>query len=160
GSAIIVIAGIDGPGGQSPAAQLTVPQGVTTFSVSVGSGTGRLIAASNNPAVATAVVDPNGTLRITGLRAGRAGLRLTDAATNAVRHVGVRVRNADGGLPGIPDHVMIGSVSEDTPGDLALWRNFGSGATNTRVDLRYIYLNGGPFNGWYTWSGGAGSRAT
>ena len=76
-----------------------------------------------------------------------------------MRHLGVRVRHPDGSLPGLPPHLAIGSVSEDTEADSTLWRSFGSGRTNTRVDLRYLYLNGGPFLGWYGWAGGNGNRA-
>src|SRR5262249_16893484 len=31
---------------------------------------------------------------------------------------------------------------------------------NRRVDIRYIYLNGGPVNGWDTWTPTPGDRAT
>ena len=69
------------------------------------------------------------------------------------RYIGIRVRTEDGQLPGLPDYVTIGSVSEDTTGDLAFWQDFDSSdpLTNKYVDSRYIYLNGGPISGWRSW---------
>src|SRR5581483_6393092 len=116
-------------------------------------------AATNDSQVATAAIAATSRLRLAGVAPGRTGLRLRDASSGAVRHLGVRVREPDGSLPGLPAHVAIGSVSEDTESDLALWRSFEEGALNTRVELRYVYLNGGPFGGWYDWQGGGGSRA-
>jgi len=155
----IVIDGVDGAG--APALQVTVPLGVSDFTLSrTGGGTASFTVATNNPdAVAPAIVGAT-TLRIDARQPGRAGLRITDAASGAVRHVGIRVRHGDGSLPGFPQHLAVGSVSEDIADDLALWRGFGTGPTNTRVDMRYIYLNGGPFSGWYGWAGGNGNRAT
>ena len=75
-------------------------------------------------------------------------------AGNVSRWLGIRVRKADGTLPGLPDYLAVGSVSQDTTTDLAMWRNFGGGASNTRVDARYIYLNDGPYNPtWTSWGG-------
>ena len=63
------------------------------------------------------------------------------------------MRTDEGELPGLPDYVTIGSVSEDTAGDLAFWQDFDSSdpLTNKYVDSRYIYLNGGPISGWRSW---------
>ncbi|MDX2170952.1 MAG: cellulose binding domain-containing protein [Deltaproteobacteria bacterium] len=156
--AAIQIAGVDQP--FSPALQLTVVQGVTDFALALAGGaTPAFSVASNNPAVADAAIVAGPTLRITAVGAGRAGLRITDAASGAVRHIGVRVRTSAGALPGLPEHLAIGSVSEDSATDLGMWRGFGSGAKNRRVDIRYIYLNGGPIGGWYDWQGGGGNRA-
>jgi len=154
----IQIAGVDQP--FVPARQITVDQGTTDFALSLAGGAAPAFSvATNNPDVAAVAVVGATTLRVSGLRAGRAGLRITDASSGASRNVGVRVRTATGGLPGLPDHLAIGSVSEDIDTDLALWRGFGSGDRNTRVDIRYIYLNGGPVGGWYDWQGGGGNRA-
>jgi hypothetical protein len=156
--AAIQIAGVDQP--FTPALQLTVPQGATDFALALAGGaTPAFSVASNNPAVASASIVGVTTLRISAAAAGRAGLRITDATTGAVRHIGVRVRTSAGALPGLPDHLAIGSVSEDTATDLKMWRGFDSGAKNRRVDIRYIYLNGGPIGGWYDWQGGGGNRA-
>lgn len=155
----IVIGGVDG--GSSPALQITVALGSSDFPLSLASGgAGNFVVASNNPDTVTPAIAGGPALRLDARQPGRAGIRITDTASGAVRHVGVRVRNADGSLPGFPQHLAVGSVSEDTAEDLSLWRNFGSGPTNTRVDMRYIYLNGGPLNGWYGWAGGNGARAT
>lgn len=156
--AAIQIAGVDAP--FAPVRQLTVAQGVTDLALTLAGGaTPAFSVASNNPAVASGAIVAGTTLRLHAMAAGRAGLRITDATTGAVRHLGVRVRTAAGALPGLPDHLAIGSVSEDTAVDLGMWRGFGSGAANRRVDIRYIYLNGGPLNGWYDWQGGHGARA-
>ncbi|MCK6556738.1 cellulose binding domain-containing protein [Candidatus Binatia bacterium] len=155
----IVIEGVDAAG--TPALQITVPLGTSDFTLArAGGGAGSFAVASNNPDTVTPAVIGAGTLRIDARQPGRAGVRIADTTSGAVRHVGVRVRHSDGSLPGFPQHLAVGSVSEDTPDDLALWRNFGSGRKNTRVDMRYIYLNGGPLNGWYGWAGGNGARAT
>ncbi|WP_051710901.1 carbohydrate-binding protein [Andreprevotia chitinilytica] len=110
--------------------------------------------ASNNPSVAT--VSVSGTkLTVTAKAAGRAGIRVTDAS-GAVRLVGVRVQNADGTLPSIPNYLSLGTVSDDTSTSLATLQNFGSGDQNTHTDFRYVYLNGGASvpgnNSWCTWT--------
>ena len=154
----IVIDAVDGA--NTPALQITVPLGISDFTLSrAGGGAAAFAVATNNPDTVAPTVVSGTTLRIDARQPGRAGVRITDTASGAVRHVGVRVRNAGGSLPGFPQHLAVGSVSEDTSDDLALWRNFGSGPGNTRVDMRYIYLNGGPLNGWYGWAGGNGARA-
>lgn len=155
----IVIGGVDQT--FEPALQITVSQGQTDFALSLAAGgTPEFSVASNNPAVVDAVITGGTTLRVNAQSAGRAGLRITDAVSGATRYVGIRVRTAAGDLPGMPDYVAAGSVSEDSDSDLALWRSFGSGLQNTRVDVRYIYLNNGPGEyGWYTWAGGNGNRA-
>jgi hypothetical protein len=99
-------------------------------------------------------------LQVTGLAAGRAALKIQDSISGAIRYIGVRVRKADGTLPGMPPYLSLGSVSEDTTDHLGFWQSFQPGAQNKRVDVRYIYLNGGPVNGWDTWGNGSGSRAT
>jgi hypothetical protein len=70
------------------------------------------------------------------------------------------VKNADGTLPTMPKYLSVGSVSEDTTDDLSFWQSFQPGAQNKRVDVRYIYLNGGPYLGWDTWGNNPGDRAT
>jgi hypothetical protein len=110
--------------------------------------------ASNNPAVATASVSGS-KLTVKALAPGRAGLRIVDASGDG-RWIGIRVRKADGSVPGLPPYVALGSVSDDTTTALATWQQFGAGAQNTRADLRYIYLNGGASvpgnNNWCTWT--------
>jgi hypothetical protein len=71
-----------------------------------------------------------------------------------VYYVGLRIDNADGSTPKLPAHIAIGSVSEDITDDVNF---FNEGMNNTnlllnnRMDVRYIYVNGGPINGWNTW---------
>lgn len=155
---VIQIGGVDQP--LVPALQITVAQGTTDLSLSLaGGGAGTYSVACNEPRIARPTIVGGSTLRISASAAGRAGLRISEATSGAVRYVGVRVREADGALPGLPRQLAVGSVSEDTGADLALWRGFGDGLRNTRVDVRYIYLNGGPFGGWYDWQGGSGNRA-
>ncbi|MBL8211013.1 MAG: cellulose binding domain-containing protein [Bryobacterales bacterium] len=112
---------------------------------------------ANNPRVVTASVNGS-TLTLTGIAAGRSGLRIEETATKSVRYVGVRVAKADGSAPGMPSYVAVGSVSEDTTDHLNFWKGFGTGDANRYVDVRYIYLNGGPVNGWNTWGNYNGSR--
>ena len=59
----------------------------------------------------------------------------------------------------MPAYLAVGSVSEDTDDDLTFWHNFDSGLKNRYVDARYIYLNGGPYYGWTTWTDTPGDRA-
>ncbi|BCM89483.1 endoglucanase E-5 [Abditibacteriota bacterium] len=141
------------------ALQITIPQGVSTFPLTLsGDKSGTFSVASNNPTTVGARVLSGSTLELTGLKAGRAGLRLEEAG-GARRYIGVRVKNSDGSLPGWPSHLSLGSVSEDTDDHLNFWHSFGTGATNRYVDARYIYLNGGPQYGWATWTNTPGGRA-
>jgi hypothetical protein len=152
--------GIEGADVDGQALQITIEQGTSEFDLSVVDGDSvDFTVATNNSNVVDAEIVGNGLLRVTGLTAGRASLKLTDAVTGDVRYVGIRVRTENGELPGLPDYVSIGSVSEDTPGDLAFWQDYDSGdpLTNKFVDSRYIYLPGGPFNGWRNWGDRVGS---
>jgi len=141
----------------SQALQLTVSQGATEFDVSLLDQTaGQFEVASNNHSVASVAMVDGDTVRVTGVEAGRAALRIRNVLTGEERYVGIRVRTATGELPGLPDYVAMGSVGEDSQADLNFWRDFGDGTdgTNKRMDVRYIYLNGGPENGWRTWQDG------
>ncbi len=144
------------------ATQFTIDQATVRYALSMkGQNEGRFTVATNNPAVLSASIDAGGgAVVLTGLAPGRAALRIIEQSTGATRLVGVRVRNADGSLPGLPKHLWLGSVSEDTSAHLNFWQDFRSGSQNRRVDSRYIYLNGGPFQGWDTWSVRLGDRAT
>lgn len=104
---------------------------------------------SRNPGVADLTL-ADGALTARGLTPGRTGLRLTFEG-GATLFMGLRVDGADGTLPGLPGPVAIGSVSEDSDADLAFWRGHEPGARGTRVDIRYIYINGGPIAGWKSW---------
>jgi len=140
--------------------QLTVPQGTSDYTLIVtGVNSPSITLSTNNSSVASYQIVNGTTLRINGLKAGRASLKIKEATSNKVRYVGIRVRNADGNLPGFPDYLSMGSVSEDSTADLDFWKDYGSGLTNKRMDIRYIYLNGGPENGWKTWSDVNGGRA-
>lgn len=143
------------------ATQFTIGQTTVRYGLSVnGQNDGRFSVATNNPAVLSASIGAGGSLELTGLAAGRASLRIIEQSTGAKRLVGVRIRNSDGSLPGMPKHLWVGSVSEDTASHLNFWQEFRGGVQNRRVDSRYIYLNGGPFQGWHTWSLTLGERAT
>lgn len=146
---------LDGVDLSGPLTQVTVKQGITEFRL-VNAAPGLRVTASNGSVVTASVKD--GVVRIEGLAAGRTGLRLEDPASGAVRYLGVRVRTAAGALPGMPDTLAIGSVSEDSASDLAFWNDIDTDRTNKRIDTRYIYLNGGPENGWRTWGNGDGGR--
>lgn len=104
---------------------------------------------SRNPTVAAITVQ-DGTILVTGKLPGRTGLRIAfdDGRT---LFMGLRVDNTDGTPPGLPGPVAVGSVSEDSAADLAFWRNHVPGRSGTRLDIRYIYINGGPISGWRSW---------
>lgn len=151
---------IDGADIDGQALQITIDQGTFEYDLSLTNDEATsFTVVTNNSNVADAEIVGDGTLRVRGLTAGRASLKLTDQVSGEVRYVGIRVRTESGELPGLPDYVSIGSVSEDTPGDLAFWRDYDAGdpLTNKFVDSRYIYLPGGPFNGWRNWGDRIGS---
>jgi len=151
---------IEGADADGQALQITIEQGTSEYDLSVVDGeTVNFTVATNNSNVVDAEIVGDGLLRVTGLTAGRASLKLTDAVSGEVRYVGIRVLTEDGQLPGLPDYISIGSVSEDTAGDLAFWQDYDSGdsLTNKFVDSRYIYLPGGPFTGWRNWGDRVGS---
>ena len=156
GNGIVIGGNVDSAG---EALQITIPLGVSSFSLSLSKGGATSFeVASNHPSVVGVQIN-NGALQLNGLGAGRAGLRIRENNSGALRFVGVRVRSANGALPGWPNRVGLGSVSEDSDDHLNFWHDFGSGATNRFVDARYIYLNGGPYYGWSTWNGTPGGRA-
>ncbi|MFA6066112.1 MAG: cellulose binding domain-containing protein [Candidatus Babeliaceae bacterium] len=141
--------------------QATINQtAATTFTLNtVGTSSPSYTLATNNPNIISYQLTTPTTISVTGLKAGRACLRITENATGQVRYLGVRVRNANGTLPGLPSYLSVGSVSEDTPAALTFWQTFGTGATNRYADIRYIYINGGPYIGWRTWTSVDGGRA-
>lgn len=154
----IVIGAFDANG---EAAQFTINQGVASFPLSLSNGApGSFRVTASNTTVATARVVSNQTLEVTGLAEGRTSLKIEETASNTTRFVGVRVRTRDGKLPGLPTYLSLATVSEDTEDHLGFLRSFEPGPKNKRVDARYIYLNGGPYNGWDTWSNVRGGRAT
>lgn len=157
---------IDALDAASQARQVTIPQNTGTDLVVTRPGSANalnLVLSTNNGTVFTSQSLGGGTIRLRGLKAGRASLKIEDKSSGEIRYLGVRVKNTDGSLPGLPDYVPIGSVSEDSAGDLAFWRAFSGDARNRRMDVRYIYLNGGPKSvagGWRTWTDKDGFRAT
>lgn len=144
--------GIQGVDLAGQALQVTIDQAAYDYSLTSPNQAAQFNVVTNNSRVIQAEMVDGDTLRITGLEAGRASLRIMDLDSGEERFIGIRVRTADGQLPGLPDYVTVGSVSEDTSGDLSFWQDFGdSDATNKYVDSRYIYLNGGPITGWRSW---------
>ncbi|TQV87070.1 Ig-like domain-containing protein [Aliikangiella coralliicola] len=93
----------------------------------------------------------NKTVRITGKIPGRTGLKIS-TATGENYYLGLRINHSDGALPGLPKYLSIGSVSEDSVTDLEFWRDIDTDLTNKNMDIRYIYINGGPMErGWQSW---------
>ncbi len=84
-----------------------------------------------------------------GLNPGRTGLKITSGGQDY--YMGLRINHTDGSIPGLPDYLSVGSVSEDIAGDLAFWKDVNAGQMNKSMDIRYIYINGGPFTGWQSW---------
>ncbi len=116
------------------------------------------VISSHPERVAASIVEGN-RLRITGHEPGRARLHVRELGNVGERRLGVKIRRDDQGIPGLPPYLAIGSVSEDTEPDLAFWWDLETGRRNKRMDVRYIYLNGGPFEGWDTWTNVRGDRA-
>jgi len=84
---------------------------------------------------------------------GRTGLELT-TSDGTRYHIGLRIDNEDGSIPQFPEHISIGSVSEDIPDDVNFFNNGINNENlllNNRMDVRYTYVNGGPLIGWNTW---------
>ena len=158
GRSVVIGNNVDADG---EALQITIAQGAASFPLTLTGNVGStsFTVASNNPSAVSATISGGNILQLNGLAAGRGGLRIKDTASGATRYVGVRVKKADGTLPGMPEHLAIGSVSEDTDDHLAFWHDFDAGDKNRRVDARYIYLNGGPYYGWSTWTNTPGDRA-
>lgn len=104
---------------------------------------------SRNPTVATITV-ANGAIEAQGLIPGRTGMRIAFEGGSTL-FMGLRVDHPDGSLPGLPGPVALGSVSEDCGSHVAFWQDHVPGPKGTRMDIRYIYLPGGPFTGWSTW---------
>ncbi|QZA76465.1 hypothetical protein K4H28_08890 [Deefgea tanakiae] len=141
------------------ALQATVPLGSSSVDLAVlGVSSAQLSVLSNASYIADVSISGN-KLQINAKKAGRAGIRITDAS-GAIRYIGVRVKNADGSLPGMPDYVSIGSVSDDAKTAQDTWRNFGTAGKNTRVDVRYVYINGGACisDCWRKWTPEDGGR--
>lgn len=149
------------------AVQLTIDQGTTDYILSatdVANPSFSLF--TNNSSVIDFQLINGTTLRLNGLKAGRASLQIKETTTNKVRYVGIRVKTGDGGLPGMPDYLAIGSVGTNVDRDLNFMKDFQPGDKNKRMDVRYIYLNGEPdawdrnVDGWQKWGGAfKGDRA-
>ena len=156
---------------QGDALQITLDQGMTTLVLNFEGSASDLSLATNNADLIQTSLNPlsdgSTEIVINTLDAGRGSLRIENSETGETRFVGIRVKNEDGTLPGSPDYVAVGSVSEDSQADLGFWQDFGDGLSNKRVDMRYLYLNGGATNNpfypdpenpsnWRTW--GEGNR--
>ena len=95
----------------------------------------------------------NNILQVESTTAGRTGLEIT-TSDNLKYYVGLRIDNADGSVPKLPDYVAVGSVSEDIDDDVNFYKNGIDNVNdlkNNRMDVRYTYVNGGPLIGWNTW---------
>lgn len=153
----IYLTGYDAP--SNNAFQITVPLGVTSIPVTAPTISNPVFTVdTNNKDVITPSISGS-TLKITATKPGRSSLRIK--ANGEVRYVGVRVKNADGANPGMPDYLSIGTTSENAPQELSFWQDFTTNYTNKRMDVRYIYINGGPgANGWTSWSPNGGRATT
>jgi len=113
----------------------------------------------NAPDVLEVTVDGDDVV-VTALKSGYASIRADDSVSGDSAWIGIAVREQDGSMPGLPEHLAVGSVSEDAPSHLSFFRGFDQGDENRRVDIRYIYINGGPFMGWRTWTTEEGARVS
>lgn len=155
GNTPIVIDGVDN---ESIMSQMTISQGKSTYKLAnTNNANAKFSVISSNTSTVQASVE-NNVLTLNGVKDGRSGLKITDESTGEIRQIGVRVRKADGSLPGMPDYLSLGQVSEDTDADLNFWKETSNTDTNKFVDVRYIYVNGGPFGGWRSWTTEDGDR--
>ncbi|MDP7519107.1 MAG: cellulose binding domain-containing protein, partial [Phycisphaerales bacterium] len=142
---------------------LTAPAAIVNLgnsNFSLTSGENALLSAhTNNPDVLDVSIDGN-QLVLHAKESGFASVRVDDATNGDRVLLGIAVRGTDGNMPGLPNYLAVGSVSEDVGSHLEFFRDFGSGDTNRRVDVRYIYINGGPINGWRTWTSEEGQRVS
>lgn len=152
----IVIDGIDD---EQTSLQYTLAQGTYSYKlINVDSENPKFSVISGNTSAVKASVENGDMLKIEAVAPGRSGLKIVDASTNEVRQIGISVKKADGSLPGMPDYLSVGQVSEDTANDLNFWKDIDTDDTNKRCDIRYIYVNGGPKSGWRTWTTEDGAR--
>lgn len=139
--------------------QTTIQQGKVSYRVANRSNeNSNFSVISSNTSVANASIENGNILNIEALTSGRTGLKIIDNNTGDIRQIGLRVKNEDGSIPGMPDYLSIGQVSEDTDNDLNFWKETSNDDTNKRTDIRYIYVNGGPFGGWRSWTTEDGDR--
>lgn len=154
----ILIEGIDG---DTQALQAVIPQGTNKYKVvDYNTKAPQYSVKISNSSVLKATIDNDGNLTLEGLAAGRSGLQIHEVSTNETRYIGVKIKEANGDLPGMPKYLSLGQVSEDKKGDLDFWKDIDTDNTNKRMDVRYIYINGGPLaNGWREWTTVDGDRA-
>lgn len=108
---------------------------------------------SSNTSVVKASIVNGDELKLEAVSGGRTGIKLMEIQSGEVRYFGVRVKESNGSLADMPSYLALGQVSEDSAGDLKFWQDTSDNDTNKRMDVRYIYINGGPINGWQSWSG-------
>ncbi len=140
--------------------QFTVPQGTSQYKlVHVDAKDPKFKVISSNTSSVKASITDGDTLKIEAIGEGRSGLKIIEETTGEIRQIGCRVLKADGKVPGMPNYLSIGQVSEDTDNDLNFWKETSHDDTNKRSDIRYIYINGGPISGWRKWTTEDGARA-
>ncbi|MEO2509355.1 cellulose binding domain-containing protein [Clostridium paraputrificum] len=156
GDAKIIIDKVDNEGIQY---QTTIAQCKESYKITNRKNTSsKFSVISSNTSVVKASIEEGNILVVEGVSAGRSGIKIVDESTGDIRQIGFRVKNSDGSLPGMPDYLSIGQVSEDTDNDLNFWKDTSNNDTNKRCDIRYIYVNGGPFGGWRSWTTEDGDR--
>lgn len=137
------------------ALQITLPLGSSNIFQLAETGVsvfgGYQLQTSNSAFLTTFTLSPQGQLTLSGKTPGRTSIKLVNPSTGSTRVIGVVVTNADGTMPGFPNYLAVGSVSQDDAGTIAFWQSFNTDLTNKRMDVRYIYLSGGPTTGWSTW---------
>ena len=134
--------------------QYVMEQGTDTFHIDYAEAEQpQYTVLSSNTSVVKADIVNGDNLRLEAVAGGRTGIRLEEKETGEVRYFGVRVKEADGTLADQTSYLALGQVSEDSDADLNFWKSISEDDTNKRMDIRYIYINGGPVNGWRSWSG-------
>ena len=133
--------------------QYVMPQGTGTYTIEYSDSEQYQfqVVSSNTSAVKASIVNGN-QLKLEAISGGRCGIKLTETISGEVRYFGVRVKESNGSLAAMPSYLALGQVSEDSDADLKFWRDTSATDTNKRIDVRYIYINGGPISGWQSWN--------
>jgi len=133
------------------ALQHVMSQGVYNYAIETDAVNPNFTVISSNTSAVEASIS-NGVLTLNAKMGGRTGIKIVENTTGEERYFGVRVRESDGRLSALPNYLALGQVSEDSDTDLTFWRDTDTDDTNKRVDIRYIYINGGPIAGWQSWN--------
>lgn len=139
------------------AIQIAQPQGLKTYTLETADNPVPIYTVETNNSNILNVSVSGQTMTVEGLKAGRAGIKIVDTVTGDKRFLGIKVNNADGTSPELPEYLSIGSVGTNVDRDINFIQDFQAGDKNKFMDVRYVYLNGEPdswdrnVDGWQKW---------